>query len=102
MSTKTIITSLVGVIVLGSIVYFTMKGKDPVVVTTAPLPVQIVKEETPQGDVAVVEPNKNSTSDEIIDYLVDGQSKDETITLKASLDAAAPAALQEPVMSTNF
>ena len=68
MSTKTIITSLVGVIIVGSIIYFTMKGKDPVAVTTEPVPVQIVKEETPQGETAVVGPTKNASTNEIIDY----------------------------------
>ena len=102
MSTKTIITSLVGVIIVGSIIYFTMKGKDPVAVTTEPVPVQIVKEETPQGETAVVGPTKNASTNEIIDYLIDGQSRDETTAAKATVDAIAPSPLQEPVTSTNF
>lgn len=103
MSTKAIIFSLVGVIVIGSAIFFAMKGNMSVVVTTEPLPVQITKEETPNvGDSLAVEPTTNSTNDEIIDYLVDGQSHDETVVAKATIDSVAPAPFQEPITSTNF
>jgi hypothetical protein len=98
MSTKNIILSLVGVIIIGGAVYFAMSQQSTKMTTTSP--VSTSKNEQVQPGVTP-EPTKNASNDAIIDYLVDGQSADITAAAEASLQTSIPQE-EEPSISTNF
>jgi hypothetical protein len=97
MSTKSIIITLVGIIVIGGATYFAMSKKQN------PLPANISPVSTTQNEIVtpVKEPTKDASTDEIIDYLVDTQSEEEMKAAKATLDTS-PTSLDEPTISTNF
>ena len=102
MSTKTIVVSLIGVILIGGAIYFTMSQKSSKV-TTLTTPIQTTQKEnsTSTETQSTPEPTKNSSSNEIIDYIVDGQSSDEIKAAEASIDTSSSATV-EPTISTNF
>ncbi len=98
MSTKNIILSLVGVIIIGGAVYFAMLQQSTEITTTAPITTSKSEETRPGVTPA---PTKNASNDAIIDYLVDGQSADITTAAEASLQTSIPPT-EEPTISTNF
>lgn len=100
MSTKTIIISLLGVILIGGAVYFSMsKNNDTAVTQNQP----VTTTNTPTADTTSVtqEPTKDTSTDGIIDYIVDGQSGDEMRAAQTSLDAPLSTEA-EPTINTNF
>lgn len=101
MSTKQILITLVGIIIIGGALYLSMSKKNTEnVATTAP--VTIDKNEITTSKDLTMEPSKNASNDEIIDYIVDGQSSDETTAAEASLKTSSTATVEEPTISTNF
>jgi cytoskeletal protein RodZ len=104
MTTKTIIVSLVGVILMGSAVYFSMQKQPLSIEATTLPPVQTIRladssttEKNPQK-----EPTATSSTDEIINYLVDVQPHNETQATQVSLETLTPTAVESPTISTNF
>lgn len=100
MSTKNIIISLVGVIIISGSVYFSMSKKQTTQPAQTP-PVTTTNTENNASQSAVVEPTQNASTDEIIDYLVDVQTKEESQAVQATLDTPATSA-SEPTINTNF
>jgi hypothetical protein len=84
MSTKNIIISLIGVILIGGSVYFSMSKKQAVQPVQTP-PVTTTNTENTASQSVVVEPTQNASTDEIIDYIVDGQTKEESQAAQATL-----------------
>lgn len=105
MSSKTILISLCAVIIIGGALYVAISQKSstnnnvaietPPVQTQAEVPAQ--KEET-----VVTAPKADASTDVIIDYLVDGQTSNETKTVQATLDASIPSTTQDSTINTNF
>ncbi len=103
MSTKTIIISLVGFILIGSLVYFSMEKKKLTLEATAILPVQTTNtKNSTQKDGVIKEPTATSSTDEIINYIVDGQSNNEPQAAQASLNATSSFSEGDLVIKTNF
>jgi hypothetical protein len=98
MSTKNIIFSLVGVIVIGGAIYFSMSKKSTDIEIKTMPPVSATQTEKKE---IIQEPAKDASTDQIIDYIVDGQSGDETRAAQASLETSATAEA-EPTINTNF
>ncbi len=105
MSTKNIILCLVGVIIIGGAIYFAMSKKSSDVAITPP-PIQTTKDETSlsDGKSVTMEPRKDASNEEIIDYIVDGQARDETQVVEASLEisSASDTSVEIPTINTNF
>ena len=95
MSTKSIILTLIGVIIIGDAVYFSM-SKKPTNTLTNTKPVT-----TTYDMVTSQEPTKNTPTDEIIDYIVDRQSEDETNVAQVTLETS-PNSVSMPSITTNF
>lgn len=103
MSTKTIIISLVGVIFIGSAIYFSTTKKSLSIEATTLPPVQTIKIENPTpGESPVKEPTSTSSTDDIINYLVDKQPRYETETAQKTLEASATSSVDAPIIRTNF
>lgn len=103
MSTKTIIITACGILLIGGAVYFTTQKKDtdvPPTVSTAQPTVQAVETKEVAATIAQ-EPTKDSSSDQIIDYLVDDLTRNETGAAEATLDAAVPTQ-SDITINTNF
>lgn len=98
MSTKNIVLSLVGVILIGGAIYFSMSKKAAEIEMKTMPPVSTTQSEK---TAVTQEPTKEASTDTIIDYLVDGQSSDETKAAQATLDAPISAEA-EPTINTNF
>lgn len=94
MSTKYIITILVGVIIIGGSIYFSMLPR-----TNNDMMSSTSISTTKSGEVLA--PTKSASTDEIIDYIVDEQSKEETKTVQVILDASLTSP-EQPTISTNF
>lgn len=92
MSSKTIFGILVVIALVLAGIYFSGKEK-----AVAP-----VSDTTAQSSVTV--PAKDSSSDEIIDYVVDGLSTDEEMTTKSSLESSSVPSQSEAAstLNTNF
>lgn len=103
MSTKNIISSLIGVIVIGGAIYFFMENSSNKTQVKDPAPISTSKENVlPQEQKNIVlEPKKNASSDEIIDYIVDGQSNDEMTAVETALKTP-PSEEKDPTIVTNF
>ncbi|MEN9614302.1 MAG: hypothetical protein RLZZ347_609 [Candidatus Parcubacteria bacterium] len=95
MSSKTIIGIVVVVVLIVLGVY--LSGKKPAVAPTPSMSGATAVSGTPV-------PPKNSSSDAIIDYVVDGLSADDASTTKATIDGAkAPSQVNTAgSLNTNF
>ncbi len=99
MSTKNIIISLIGVIVIFGAIYFAMsKNSSNKAITQTPPVATTTKSDTPG---VTAEPTAAASNDAIIDYIVDGQSADITAAAQAELKTSVPD-IAEPTISTNF
>jgi hypothetical protein len=103
MSTKTVLWSLGGFIIIAGVIYFA-KPQSPVAQLGTPLPSQqeegLVAKKDPEAPTP--EPTKDAPSDAIIDYLVDGISADDTKAAGATIDQTTPATSQTTSVNTNF
>jgi hypothetical protein len=100
MTTKNSIICLIGVIVIGGAIYFSM-NKTATTVTVQPI--SVTKEEVApkQTDETTPAPTSDASTDEIIDYIVDGQSQDEVLAVQKTLEASSTPIIN-PAVSTNF
>jgi len=64
-------------------------------------PISTVNNETPATPSVTQEPAQDASTDAIIDYIVDGQSGDETKAAQATLETKVVAD-SEPTINTNF
>jgi hypothetical protein len=104
MTTKSILISLCGVIVISGAIYFAMSKKTPILSTYDITPVETKKQETSlvvEKDITS-EPKKNASNEEIIDYIVEGQPSDEAKAAQAEIDATSSTSQQDTVIKTNF
>jgi hypothetical protein len=103
MSTKNIIISLVGVIVIGTAVYFSITKEHLSIEATTLPPTQTTKiENLTQKDDSVKEPTSTSSTDDIINYLVNVQPHIETQSAQKILDVSATSSADTPIIRTNF
>lgn len=99
MSTKNILISLVGLIIIGSAIYFSM-SKRQATGTTPPPPITTeTSNDTPTEQTQ--EPTASASTDEIIDYIADTQQQDESKVVQTVLDAS-PDTTEVPTINTNF
>lgn len=103
MSTKSVIISLLGVIVIGGAMYFSMGHSSNKIIMEDSSSIRTSKESTSlaEGKGVALEPGKNASNDEIIDYIVDGQTNNETKAAEASLETSSSVEA-EPTIVTNF
>ncbi len=99
MSTKNIIISLVGIIIIGGVVYFSMSQQK--VTTSAPLPPVTIDATNSSNTGQSPEPTASASTNEIIDYIADGQQQDESKVIQSMLDAS-PETTEAPTINTNF
>ena len=104
MSTKTVIISLIAARIIGGAIYFTMANSSTVAMSNDYLSTQAEKSDNSitEDPRIVMVPNKEATNDQIIDYIVDGQSHDETMAAQATLEASGTSTIEEPIIRTNF
>lgn len=103
MSTKNIIISLVGVIVIGSAVYFTITHTPGTDISDTIDPIQKTGSSSFGEDKNItMDPDRNASNDEIINYLVEGQSNDEKKAAQVTLKASSTVEIKDPTISTNF
>lgn len=98
MSTKNIIISLIGVIIIVGAVYLAMSKKSTEMLPETQ-PISTTKSENVPG--VTPEPTAAASNDQIIDYIVDGQAADITTAAEAELNVTVPT-IDEPAISTNF
>lgn len=104
-STKTIIMSLFGIIIIGSAVYF---AKPKQVVEVQPVQVTEKVVEAPISPEAqtspslVVTPTQDASNDQIIDYIVDGLTTDEMNAARATISSSTPGSQADLTIGTNF
>lgn len=100
MSSKTVAVAVVVVLVLLGFYFYSGDGIKSEPVTTVQQSNTVVET---SGSV-VKAPEKNSSTDEIVDYLVDGLSSDEKATSQASINnASAPSQADAgSSLNTNF
>jgi hypothetical protein len=98
MTSKNVLITLIGVIIIGSAVYFAMSKRATAPIAPPPITTQNTEKDT---KAEVVAPSAQASTNDIIDYIVDGQSKDEmNVTQEALKENVAPTS--EPTISTNF
>ncbi len=105
MSTKTILLSSLAIIVIGGAVLFSSPKK----VNDTPAPSQQAVSANTQNQqlmhideqAGTPEPKASASSDEIIDYLIDDLTKDETKATESMIDTV-PNATSDVSISTNF
>ena len=100
-STKTILWSVSGIILLAAAFYMVgSKKKDEQGMTSEERARSVTQENSSVPTTAP--PAKDASSEAIIDYLVDGQSNDDTKSAEASIDNTSPASQGETTINTNF
>lgn len=92
-NTKTIIWSISGLIVIAGALYFN--------IIKNPREGMMQENKTSTGNESV-EPAKNASNEEIIDYLVDYMTKDGTSSAEASMDSTTPSSQTASNVNTNF
>lgn len=104
-STKTIIMSLCGLIIIGSAVYF---AKPKQVVQVQPVQVTEKVVEAPIAPATqtspslVAAPTQDASNDQIIDYIVDGLTADEMNAARATISSSTPGSQIDLTIGTNF
>lgn len=105
MSTKTIIITACGILLIGGAVYFATQKKatdvPPAPTVTTEQPAVQAVETKEATNIVAQEPTKDTSSDQIIDYLVDDLTRNETSAVEATIDAGVPAQ-SDVTISTNF
>lgn len=103
-SKKTTLVSISAILVIGGAVYFAKPRKAEAPITaplTAPLVVQDTRQVDQPSTTTLQEPTKDSSSVEIIDYLVDDLTKNESQAAEAVIDKPTPTQA-EIMIGTNF
>lgn len=97
MNNKGLITALIIIIILGGVIYFTLPQKAQVTEATG----TTTTEETVG---AIASPTSQSSSEEIIDFIVNDLTSDETKAAEATIDSTLPSSQSEVAASlqTNF
>jgi hypothetical protein len=107
MSTKTFLFALFGIIVISGAVYFAPPKKiQEKVADTFQQQKALTKisegKASSSAPLFSQEPSKNSSSGEIIDYIVDGLIKDEMTAVEKVMDTLTLPLSKEATISTNF
>ena len=112
MSKRTIIIAIVGVIALIAVVYLTNPKKNSTGILTPPSSLQentTVQEENNsnlgQNQVPpspIKEPSATAGADEIIDYIVDGITSNETNAVNQVIESTSATPSSDVSISTNF
>ena len=102
MSTKTTFLAVIGILIISSAVYFSAPKKASNTSLTNPLSATRGEAPTTSEETLSVMPKSSASSEEIIDYLVDGLSEDETRSTQIVLDTSELPAHENVVISTNF
>jgi hypothetical protein len=105
MPKKTFLLSFFGVLVIGGTLYFSSPQKSKAPVVTSPALVQVSQDEKIQQPSMVptsTEPSKDASTEEIVDYLVDGVTDDETSATEKIIDDSVATSTADVAISTNF
>jgi hypothetical protein len=103
---KIVLIGALALIILGGSWYILSSPTIPPVAEVKPTQTQ--QQETPQAivqeETIATPPSETATNDQIVDYLVDGLAKDESITAKQSIDTQSPTSNSSigGVIDTNF
>jgi hypothetical protein len=91
-------------VVIAGVSWYVLASPNTPQVAQTPTQQPIATQPTQQVTPEVTEPTKTSSSDQIIDYLVDDVTKAETAEAKASIDSQAPTSQADAAsaINTNF
>lgn len=101
MNHKGLIVTLVIIIVLSGIVYFSLPKNNN---GLAPTGTTTEESSTSASTAATETPSAQASNDQIIDFIVDDLAKEETRAAEASIQTTVPAAQSDAVgsINTNF
>lgn len=109
MSKNILLIAVFGIIIIGGSVYYATNNKQSLPIqktreAAINVPAEKITATTTNNDISDVasSPKKDAQSDEIIDYIVDGLSSDESKTIDMTLAATSSGTQEEPVIGTNF
>lgn len=102
MSTKATLLAGIGILIISSVIYFSAPKKAKDISLVSPVGTPRDEALTTSRETLSTMPKNSASSEEIIDYLVDGLSEEETRLTQTVLDTSELPANENVVISTNF